>query len=298
MITVANLELTCKLQRDFGEHFRLQFREVTQKARHAAGSMMFGQPIGGQHKWKSRITRRRKPIVWTREPMLRRIGVARIKFIRYGRLKRFVMRRERAVLQAFWHVDPAQAVLVQDKRRITWNCIETFSAYLWLIVRSFSLYKAGNVDTGPFFRVPPHKFFPFAPWTAVRPRTGAIVNDSTIARPREAPAVTEVISRFPCVCLVYAIATEHAGVNPSAACSGSVSFQFRETVHLRAVMRIAIAIYTENDALAPTALSARGYRLRVPAVDLGEHSFHLRLAQFVLRIPPIERAQRFIERIV
>ena len=38
------------------------------------------------------------------------------------------MSRERAVLQTFWHVDPTQAVLVQDKRRITWNRIEAFGA--------------------------------------------------------------------------------------------------------------------------------------------------------------------------
>src|SRR5207247_5461950 len=34
-----------------------------------------------------------------------------------------------------------------------------------------------------------------------------------------------------------------------------------------------------------------------PAVDLSEHCFHFWLAQFVFRIPPIERAQRFVYRI-
>ena len=100
---------------------------------------------------------------------------------------------ERSVLQTFWHVDPAQAVLVQNERRITRNCIETFGAYFRLVIGRFPLYKSGNIDAGPFFRVPPDQFFPFAPGMAVRPRTGAIVNDSAIARPREAPAVTEII---------------------------------------------------------------------------------------------------------
>src|SRR5260370_38907149 len=99
---------------------------MTEKTRHSAGRMMFGQAICGQHEWKSGIARRREPIFAARKPMLRRIGIARIKFIWYGRLERFVMRRERAILQTFWHVDPAQAVLVQNKRRITRNRIQSF----------------------------------------------------------------------------------------------------------------------------------------------------------------------------
>ena len=35
-----------------------------------------------------------------------------------------------------------------------------------------------------------------------------------------------------------------------------------------------------------------------PAVDLRKHGFHLRLAQFVFRVPRIESAQRLVERIV
>src|SRR6266404_4620883 len=100
------------------------------------------------------------------------------------------MRRERAILQTFWHVDPAQAVLVQNKRRITRNRIKSFGAYLGLVVGRFTLYKSGNIDAGPFFRVPPNLFFSFTPGTAVRPRAGAIIYGSAIARPAEAPAVT------------------------------------------------------------------------------------------------------------
>ncbi len=56
-------------------------------------------------------------------------------------------------------------------------------------------------------------------------------------------------------------------------------------------MRVAVAIDAKHDTV--------GIRLRrcVPTVDLGEHGFHFRIAQFVFRIPPIERTQRFIERI-
>src|SRR5207253_10091762 len=104
------------------------------------------------------------------------------------------------------------------------------------------LYKSGNIDAGPFFGVPPDQFFPFAPWMAVRPRAGAIVNDSAIARPTVAPAVTEIISRLSRVRLVHPIATKHTGVDPGAGCSGSVSFQFGEAIDLWAVMRIAVAV--------------------------------------------------------
>src|SRR5438067_9454514 len=104
------------------------------------------------------------------------------------------MRGKRAVLQSFGHVNPTQAVFVQDERRITRNCIESFRSYLRLVIGRFSLHKSGNIDAGPFFRVPPDQFFAFAPWMSVRPRAGTGINDSTIARPTEAPAVAEVIA--------------------------------------------------------------------------------------------------------
>src|SRR5437879_4273165 len=126
------------------------------------------------------------------------------------------MRRQRSILQTFWHVKPAQSVLVQNKRSITGNRVESLRAWLRFVLRSFSFYEAGNVYACPFFRVPPHQFFPFAPRTTVRPCTGTVVNDSAIARPREAPAVTEIISGFSRVCLVHAIAAKNAGVNPAA----------------------------------------------------------------------------------
>ena len=156
MIAVANLELACKLRRHFGKHLRLQFREMTEKTRHAARRMMFSQSICSQHERKPRITRRCELILPTRKPVLRRISLARIEFIRHGRLERLVMRGKRSVLQTFRHVNPAQAILMQDERRITRNCIETFGAYLRLKVGSFTLYESGNIDAGPFFGVPPH----------------------------------------------------------------------------------------------------------------------------------------------
>ena len=65
------------------------------------------------------------------------------------------------------------------------------------------------------------------------------------------------------------------------------------------MMRFSIAINpAKEDSLAPAAVGARGYRVRVPAVDLGEYGFHLRIAQFVFRIPPIQSSERLIEWVV
>src|SRR5262245_19571826 len=104
------------------------------------------------------------------------------------------MSGERTVLQAFWHVDPAQAVLMKDKRRITRNCIKPFGAYFELVIGGFALYKSSNIDASPFFGVPPHQFFAFAPGTTVRPGAGTIINNPAIAGPTEAPAVPKVVS--------------------------------------------------------------------------------------------------------
>src|SRR6266581_1725271 len=113
---------------------------------------------------------------------------------------------------------------MQNERRITGNCIEAFGAYLRLEVGRFSFHKAGNVYAGPFFRVPPHQFFPFAPWMSVWPRTGAVIYDASIARPCEAPAMTEIIFGFARVGLVDAVAVKHARVNPAAARGGTIRF--------------------------------------------------------------------------
>ena len=130
---------------------------------------------------------------------------------------------------------------------------------------------------------------------AVRPRTGAIVNNTTIARPREAPAVTQIISRFARIRFVYAIAAKNTGVDPAATRGRTVGFQFSKTIYLRAVMRIAVAIVAEHDAFFILTLGVGRWALGVflecvPAVDFREHGFHLRIAQVIFRIPPIQRA--------
>ena len=118
---------------------------MTEKTRHAASCMMFGQAIRGQHEWKSRIARRRQPIFVARKPVHRRIRVMRIKFVRDGGLERFVMRRQRPILQTFWHVKPTQSVLMQNKRRITGNRIQSLCVLVRSVLRRFSLYETGTL---------------------------------------------------------------------------------------------------------------------------------------------------------
>ena len=50
-------ELVRQLHGNFAEHFRLQFGEMRQRARHAAGGVMFGEAVGGQHVRKSCVRR-------------------------------------------------------------------------------------------------------------------------------------------------------------------------------------------------------------------------------------------------
>jgi len=54
-------------------------------------------------------------------------------------------------------------------------------------------------------------------------------------------------------------------------------------------MRVPVAIESEHDSFCV------GLRFGVPTVDLRQDRFHFRIAQFVFRIPPVQRAQRFVE---
>src|ERR1700692_5107796 len=91
---------------------------------------------------------------------------------------------------------------------------------------------------------------------------------------------------------------KNSGINPAAGSSRSIGFQFCETIHLRAMMRSAIAINAENNSVGPAGVGDSGYRFSLPAIDLCDDGFHDWIAQLVLRIPPVERAQRFVDRII
>ena len=143
--------------------------------------------------------------------------------------------------------------------------------------------------------VPPDQFLALAPRLAGRSGARSIIYNAAIARPDEAPAVAEIVFRIARVRLVDLIRTKNAGVNPAAARGRTVGLQFVDS--RRPADRDADCLRDRRPKTTPSAIS--GFvKIGVPTIDLRQHGFHLRIAQLVFRIPPIERAQRFIERIV
>src|SRR5436305_912908 len=202
------------------------------------------------------------------------------------------MRRQRTVLQTFRNVHPAQPVFVQDERGIAALTVQTSFIPSRSVIGRFACLEIRNVNASPFFRFPPDKFLAFTPWLTVRFRAGAIVNDAAIARPTEAPTVSQIILRLARVRFVHAVSIENARINPCAARGRAISFQFIIIGDLWTMMLLSLTISPKKNAFCIWL------RFGFPAIDLSEHCFHCRLAEFVLRIPPVERAQRFVYRII
>src|SRR4029453_11418887 len=98
---------------------------MAQETRHPAASMMLGQPISGQNVRKARVAWRCETVFISCEPVHDRVRITRIEPISYRRFQRLVMRRERAILQTFRNIHPAQAVFVQDERRVAALTVKT-----------------------------------------------------------------------------------------------------------------------------------------------------------------------------
>src|SRR5438094_3996932 len=238
-----------------------------------------------------------------------RVRVARVKRVVYGRLERFVMCRHRSILQTARDIKPPEPVFMRDERRVAGNPIKTALVSGWSKLWRLLHRKIGDVAARPFplRSVPPNQFLALAPRFAGWAGARSIIYDAAIAGPGEAPTVAKIIFRITRVRLVNLIRTEDAGVNPAAACGGTVGLQSRITVNLRTVMRIPFAIDTENNSVILLFCSwtldvgrwAFGVFLilkRVPAVDLCQYGFHFWIAQLVVGVPPVKRAQRLIER--
>src|SRR6266481_236653 len=185
---------------------------------------------------------------------------------------------------------PAESVFMQRKRRIAGNAIESPLVSSWSKLRRLIGRKIGDVDPGPFALplVPPNQFLALAPRLTSRFGARSIIYDAPIGRPGEAPAVPKIIRRVPRKRLVDFVRTENAGVNPGTTCGRTVGLQSRKTVNLRTVVRVAFAIETEHDSVCI------GLKIGVPAVDLSQYGFHFWITHLVFRVPPVERAQRFV----
>ena len=162
IIAIFDPELSGELGRNFREHLRLQLGEMTEEAPHAAGGVMLGQPVGGEHKRKSRIARRREAIFLARvNQFIDRVRVARVKRVVHRRLERFVVRRHRPVLQTFRDIKPAETVFVQNERRVAAESHRArFRFRSGRKSGDFILLEIRDVDAGPFLfaLVPPDEF--------------------------------------------------------------------------------------------------------------------------------------------
>src|ERR1051325_2409518 len=225
------------------------------------------------------------------------------------------MGRDRTILQTLRNKKPAQAVLVQDERAVTRLTIEADLAIARLVIGWLVFFEISHVESDPvsFFGIPPDELLSLAPRCALRGGTGAVVENAAIAWPGEAPPVAQIVVRLAAQGLVHAIAIENAGVNPAAAGGRTIIFQFVVIGDLRAVMEFAFAILRKKGPVkcerslgAPISVVRRALIGRPspllhgegsPAVDLGQDGFHFRLTPFVLRVPPVECAQRLVHRI-
>src|SRR5438552_7057336 len=61
------------------------------------------------------------------------------------------------------------------------------------------------------------------------------------------------------------------------------------------MMSVAVAITTKHNAISTAGVTAPGYRLGLPTVDLREDGLHFWVTQFVFGVPPVERAQWLID---
>src|SRR5438132_13970293 len=91
---------------------------MTEKARHASGGMMLGQPISCKNKRESRIAWRRESIFLAGKPMHSRIRVARVKRVVYGRLERRVVGWHRSIPRTDRNIKPHEPLFNRDERRV------------------------------------------------------------------------------------------------------------------------------------------------------------------------------------
>src|SRR3954470_20031905 len=119
---------------------------------------------------------------------------------------------------------------MHDERRVAGERVVTLGVVAGAIIRRLRRGEIGDVETGPllFGGVPPDEFLPLAPRAPVRAGRGAVVHDAAVGRPREPPAVPEIIPRLTIVRAVAARLGIDAGIDPASAFGGSVRFQLAE----------------------------------------------------------------------
>ena len=166
-LAVLDSDLTREGRRDLAEELRLQLGEVRERARHAASGVMFREPVCRQDIGVLRVTWRLcVGVVGSRLPIRGRVHLLAIQAVVDGGLERFVVHRQRTVLESFRHPDPAEPVAVHDERRIAAERGVPSGARRWDVVRSLVAREVGRVEACPLVRlgVPPDELLAVAPW--------------------------------------------------------------------------------------------------------------------------------------
>ncbi len=163
-----------QLRGDLTEHLRLQFRQIGQPAAHAAGGVMLGESIRGEHVRVyvgAGITcTGRTQIVLAREDHSRGILLLRIERVGDGRLLRFVVRWQRSVHHTLRSEQPALAVGLHDERVVASERGGTPELGVGAAARRPVDHEVGHVVPDPqaLLLVPPDQLLALAPRLAVR----------------------------------------------------------------------------------------------------------------------------------
>src|SRR5262249_59320800 len=149
-------------------------------------------------KRKSRVRRGREPIFLPRKPMYSRVCVARVKRVVHRRLKWLVVRRHRSILQTARHIQPPEAIFMQNKGSVAANSIKAPIISGWSKVRPLLHRKIWNIGTRPFglHSIPPNQFLAIAPRFAGRGGARSVIYNAAITRPGEAPTTAKIIFRI------------------------------------------------------------------------------------------------------
>src|SRR5215469_10966874 len=102
------------------------------------------------------------------------------------------MCRQWAILQSGADENPGNAIGMKDEWLIASQCRITFCSLRRPVVGRPLPIEVRDIQASPllFLLIPPNQLLPLTLWFSVRTRRGAVIKNSTVRRPREAPSMT------------------------------------------------------------------------------------------------------------
>ena len=151
---VLEPDLPRELGVHLAEHLGLQLGEVRDGARHPAGGVVLGQPVGrddvridlGARLVGDRVVRILGAVVVL---LAARVRALRVERVVERRLVRLVVRRQRAVLEALRDEEPAAPVRLHDERVVAGDGVLGLRAVGRHVVGLLVLVEVGHVEAGP-----------------------------------------------------------------------------------------------------------------------------------------------------